>query len=61
MLTGTEDSQDAHDQVYNNDVTDDNKGSFTHELVGGAAAFEAMRLYEQKQASEGKSSSSFQV
>jgi len=48
-----EDSQDTHDQVYNNDVTDDNKSSFTHELVGGAAAFEAMRLYEQKQASDG--------
>ncbi|RUP43408.1 hypothetical protein BC936DRAFT_137221, partial [Jimgerdemannia flammicorona] len=28
--------------------------SWTHELIGDAAAFEAVKLYEDKQAREGK-------
>lgn len=30
------------------------RSKFSHELVGGAAAFEATRLYEQREAREGK-------
>ncbi|KAL9934694.1 hypothetical protein V8E36_006469 [Tilletia maclaganii] len=46
---------DAHDQVYNQyDGSEEHKGKLSHELIGGAAAFEAMRAYEQHQEREGK-------
>ncbi|OZJ05809.1 hypothetical protein BZG36_00874 [Bifiguratus adelaidae] len=38
-------------QVYQ---SDEHKSSWSHELIGGAAGFEAMRLYEQKCEREGK-------
>lgn len=41
-------SQDDRDQVYNGG--EEHKSKFSHELIGGAAAFEASRLYEQHQA-----------
>ncbi|KAE8216304.1 hypothetical protein CF327_g471 [Tilletia walkeri] len=36
------------------DGSEEHKGKLSHELIGGAAAFEAMRAYEQHEASEGK-------
>ncbi|CAO3675948.1 unnamed protein product [Umbelopsis vinacea] len=34
--------------------TEQHKANWTHEFIGGAAAFEAMRLYNQKAEREGK-------
>ena len=34
---------DHRDEVYNTQPTEEHKGKWTHELVGGAAAFEAMK------------------
>lgn len=47
-----DDNKDAHDQVYNQDP--DNKGSFGHELLAGAASFGAMKMFEDRQRKEGK-------
>ncbi|PWN45671.1 hypothetical protein IE81DRAFT_344566 [Ceraceosorus guamensis] len=44
-------SSDNHQEVYNGEP---HEGKWTHELVGGAAAFEAMRKYEQHEAANGK-------
>lgn len=38
--------------MYDND--DHHEGKLSHELLGGAAAFEAMHLWENKQRKEGK-------
>lgn len=40
-----------HEEVYN---TDGHKSSWSHELIGGAAGFAAMKAYEAKEAKEGK-------
>ncbi|KAI8583929.1 hypothetical protein K450DRAFT_220654 [Umbelopsis ramanniana AG] len=40
-----------HDEVYN---TEGHKSSWSHELIGGAAGFAAMKAYEAKEAREGK-------
>ncbi|ETI24504.1 hypothetical protein G647_03873 [Cladophialophora carrionii CBS 160.54] len=48
----SDDGRDAHEQVYRNDER--HEGKFSHELIGGAAAFEGMKLYEDKQRREGK-------
>lgn len=45
----TDDNRDAHEQVYNGD----HEGKFSHELIGGAAAFEGMKLFEDHQRKEG--------
>ncbi|KAK3945154.1 hypothetical protein QBC46DRAFT_372915 [Diplogelasinospora grovesii] len=48
-------AKDARDQVYNTDqVGEEHKSKFSHELIGGAAAFEAMHLWEKEQRKEGK-------
>ncbi|UZJ51611.1 hypothetical protein CBS101457_000931 [Exobasidium rhododendri] len=44
-------SSDSHQEVYNNQPRE---GKWSHELVGGAAAFEGMRKYEQYEEKEGK-------
>ena len=52
-----DDSQDAHDQVYNQGGgynQPDNQAKFSHELVAGAASFEGFKLYEDHQRKEGK-------
>ncbi|KAL8709743.1 MAG: hypothetical protein Q9220_005529 [cf. Caloplaca sp. 1 TL-2023] len=46
-------SEDAHQQVYG-DGNDDNQAKFSHELIGGAAAFEGMKLFEDHQRKDGK-------
>ncbi|KAL8684710.1 MAG: hypothetical protein Q9224_006174 [Gallowayella concinna] len=46
-------SQDAHEQVYGSGGYE-NEAKFSHELIGGAAAFEGMKLFEDHQRKEGK-------
>ncbi|RUS20086.1 hypothetical protein BC937DRAFT_86377 [Endogone sp. FLAS-F59071] len=48
-LPTAEDMQDAHHQVYH-----EHKAHLTHELLAGAAAFEAVKAWEDKQREEGK-------
>lgn len=45
-----DDNRDAHQQVYGDDR---NEAKFSHELIGGAAAFEGMKLFEDRQRREG--------
>jgi len=47
-----DDSRNDHQQVYNGDER--HEGKFSHEVIGGAAAFEGMKLFEDKQRREGK-------
>ncbi|PWN95421.1 CipC protein [Tilletiopsis washingtonensis] len=44
-------SSDSHQEVYNQEPRE---GKWSHELIGGAAAFEAMRQYEKHEEREGK-------
>ena len=50
-------SEDAHQQVYQQgggyENPEKHEGSFGHELIGGAAAFEGMKLFEDRQRKEG--------
>jgi hypothetical protein len=43
-------AQDAYDQVYDDERP---RGEITHELLAGAAGFEAMRMYENHREREG--------
>ncbi|MCX4094618.1 DUF3759 domain-containing protein [Nocardia sp. alder85J] len=43
---------DAHGQVYGGG--EPHEGSWTHELIAGAAGFEAMRAFEKHQEREGQ-------
>lgn len=47
-----DDGRDARDQVY--DGQPEREGKLSHELVGGAAAFEAMHLFENEQRKKGE-------
>lgn len=48
-------AQQAHSQVYNVDPNnDEHKSKLSHELIAGAAAFEAARAYEQHCAKNGQ-------
>ena len=52
----TGESEDAHNQVYNQGGGYDdpnNQAKFSHELVAGGAAFEGFKLYEDHQRKEG--------
>ncbi|KIX94149.1 uncharacterized protein Z520_10175 [Fonsecaea multimorphosa CBS 102226] len=45
----------SHDTNKKSDNGDDNhEAKFSHEVIGGAAAFEGMKLYEDRQRREGK-------
>ena len=46
-----DENQDAHQQVYGDQQ---HEAKFSHELIGGAAAFEGMKLFEDRQRQEGK-------
>jgi len=50
-------SEDAYQQVYQQgggyEEPEKHEGHFSHELVGGAAAFEGMKLFEDQQRKEG--------
>lgn len=49
-MFGFGDAKDSRDEVYNGEPRE---GKWTHELVAGGAAFEAMKLFEDKQRKEG--------
>jgi len=51
-MFGWDDSKDAHNQVYGDE--EPREGKFSHELIAGAASFEAMKLFEDRQRKEGK-------
>jgi hypothetical protein len=58
MLTSlVETSHEANQQVYGDEQP--REGKFSHELVAGAASFEAMKLFEDRQRKEGKTAISF--
>lgn len=50
-LTSTGDSEGAHRQVYSGQ---EHEAKFSHELLAGAASFEAMKLFEDHHRKEGK-------
>jgi len=52
-MFGFDESRDAHEQVYGSGGYD-NQAKFSHELIGGGAAFEGMKLFEDHQRKEGK-------
>ncbi|KAK0510372.1 hypothetical protein JMJ35_006804 [Cladonia borealis] len=57
MGWGWDDARNEHQQVYEQDggyTQPDNQAKFSHELVSGAASFEAMKLFEDHQRKEGK-------
>jgi hypothetical protein len=47
---GHSSAEKAHEAVYGGQ----HEGSLTHELLAGAASFEAMRMYEQRQREQGE-------
>jgi Protein of unknown function (DUF3759) len=47
----TDESEDASRQVYNDEPH--HKGKFSHELIGGAVGFEAMKAYEDHERKNG--------
>jgi hypothetical protein len=54
LLTGNfhaGESQDAYNQVYNDDGG--NQSSFGHELIAGGAAFAGFKVFEDHQRKEG--------
>ena len=60
MPTCPDDSQDAHEQVYDQgggyeNPSEEHKGKFSHELIAGAASFEGFKLFEDQQRKEGQS------
>ncbi|OJJ66395.1 hypothetical protein ASPBRDRAFT_201022 [Aspergillus brasiliensis CBS 101740] len=46
--------REAQHTEYNERPKEEHKASFSHELIGGAAAYEAMKAYEKHQAENGK-------
>ncbi|EHA28143.1 hypothetical protein CBS63078_6110 [Aspergillus niger] len=48
----------AHKELENfevgTEVTEEHKAKFSHQVIGGAAAYEAMKAYEEHQAKNGK-------
>ncbi|KAB5575945.1 hypothetical protein GE09DRAFT_609810 [Coniochaeta sp. 2T2.1] len=54
-MFGFDDGRQARDEVYNSSsAPQEREGKFSHELLGGAAAFEAMHLFENQQRSKGE-------
>ena len=59
MATSPDESQDAHQQVYEQgggyeNPQEEHKGKFSHELIAGAASFEGFKLFEDQQRKEGE-------
>ena len=53
--TAIDHGEDSYEQVYNNDNFEENKSSFSHELVAGGAAFAGFKAFEDHQREEGSS------
>jgi hypothetical protein len=49
--------QASHHQQWNNSEPREHEASFTHELLAGAASYEAAKAYEEHEAREGKTHS----
>jgi hypothetical protein len=50
----TDDSEEAHHyNDFQNTAQHEHEAKFSHELIGGAAAFEAMKAYEDHEARNG--------
>ena len=49
-------SDDSHDAYQK--VESENEPKFGHEMLGGAAAFGAMKIFEDRQRKEGESNTS---
>ncbi|KIW54229.1 hypothetical protein PV05_06600 [Exophiala xenobiotica] len=52
-MFGWDDAQNAHQEVYGSGGYD-NQAKFSHEVIAGGAAFEGMKLFEDRQRKEGK-------
>ncbi|KAI0157594.1 hypothetical protein GGR57DRAFT_510616 [Xylariaceae sp. FL1272] len=50
-MFGFDDGREARDEVYDGQP---HESKLSHELIGGAAGFEAMHLFEKRQEAEGK-------
>ncbi|KAI1821840.1 hypothetical protein F4861DRAFT_429978 [Xylaria intraflava] len=50
-MFGFDEGRENRDAVYDGEP---HKSHLSHELIGGAASFEAMKLFEDKQRKEGK-------
>ncbi|RYP05310.1 hypothetical protein DL764_003908 [Monosporascus ibericus] len=50
-MFGFDEAKNARDEVYSSEPRE---AKFSHELVAGGAAFEAMKIFEDRQRSEGK-------
>ncbi|ORY80429.1 hypothetical protein BCR37DRAFT_404896 [Protomyces lactucae-debilis] len=50
-MFGFGEHHDSYQQVYGQQ---EHEGKFSHELIAGAASFEAMKMFEDRQRSEGK-------
>ncbi|OJJ98930.1 hypothetical protein ASPACDRAFT_1889375 [Aspergillus aculeatus ATCC 16872] len=48
------DQQQAHEQLTNFDGSEEHKAKFSHELIAGAASYEAMKSFEEYQERNGK-------
>ncbi|KAI8587142.1 hypothetical protein BDZ88DRAFT_426316 [Geranomyces variabilis] len=54
-LFGSNQAQDAHAQVYGcGQINESHKSSLSHEVISGAAGFEAMKAYERHCAANGQ-------
>ncbi|GLA66725.1 hypothetical protein AtubIFM54640_009309 [Aspergillus tubingensis] len=47
-------SREEQANAYNDTPVEEHKAKFSHELIGGAAAYEAMKAYEEHQEKNGK-------
>ncbi|KAI0009588.1 hypothetical protein F4779DRAFT_364901 [Xylariaceae sp. FL0662B] len=50
-MFGFDDAKERRDQIYDGQP---HESHLSHELIGGGAAFEAMKLFEDRQRKEGK-------
>ncbi|KAJ8130736.1 hypothetical protein O1611_g2894 [Lasiodiplodia mahajangana] len=50
FLLSTDEAREKRDEIYNGEP---HKSHLSHELIGGGAAFEAMKLFEDRQRKEG--------
>jgi len=57
MPFGWGESEQSYDKVYNNDIFEENKSSFGHEILAGGAAFAGFKAFEDHQRKEGKPTS----
>ncbi|KAI5309777.1 hypothetical protein KEM55_002435 [Ascosphaera atra] len=52
-MFGWGDAEEHHKQFYNGEEMEHHEGKFSHELIAGAASFEAMKAYEKHKEENG--------